>query len=226
MNTNKMIEIAASIMAKTEVLGWVNPMDSAVHKEAWQIARQAAKVLGYSCIPTMPRVEAVGAELLAQGFIAGYCFDDACIKVTSAPWLMLPSKTVVGIMAHEILHAIQVANGLKKEDVRTGFEYAQSLHEREAYGLSFAVGCAGTTGWMPVFLAARKGSRGFRDHMAGIANSVGSKAELNSWLEANLTPLIDKGTKPSFKEGFGLLKGFVNVAHSCRKTARNFDYSF
>ena len=213
-------------MAKTEVIGWVNPMDSNVHAEAWEIAKEAAKVLGYENIHAKHSVEGVGTELLAQGFVAGYFFEDDTVKVTSAPWLRLPSKLVVGLMAHEFLHAIQAENGLKDGDIRTGFGYAQSRHEREAYGVSYAVGCAGTTGWMPVFLAARKGSRGFQAHMASVANSVGSKAELNSWLEANLTPFIDKGKKPSLKEGFNLAKGFAMEAFKCYSKSKNFDYSF
>ena len=226
MNTAKIIKIVSSVMAKTEILGWVNPMDSNVHAEAWEIAKEAAKVLGYENIPAMLSVEGVGTELLAQGFVAGYFFEDDTVKVTSAPWLRLPSKMVVGLVAHEFLHSIQASNGLTKDSVKTGFEYAQSLHEREAYGLSFAVCCAGTTGWMPVFLAARKGSRGFRDHMASVANSVGSKVELSNWLEANLTPFIDKGKKPSLKEGFNLAKGFAIEVFKCYSKSKNFDYSF
>ena len=225
MNTAKIIKIVSSVMAKTEILGWVNPMDSNVHAEAWEIAKEAAKVLGYENIPAMLSVEGVGTELLAQGFVAGYFFEDDTVKVTSAPWLRLPSKLVVGLMAHEFLHAIQAENGLKDEDIKTGFGYAQSRHEREAYGVSYAVGCAGT-GWMPVFLAARKGSRGFQAHMAGIANQAGSKMELSNWLEANLAPFIVKGKKPSMKEGFGLAKGFAIEVFKCYSKSKNFDYSF
>lgn len=226
MSTAKNIEkIVGPIMKNLDILGWVNPMDSNVHAEAWEIAKEAAKVLGYENIPAMLSVEQVGTELLAQGFVAGYFFVDQSVKVTSATWLRLPRNMVVGLMAHEFLHAIQAENGLKDQDIKTGFGYAQSLHEREAYGVSYAVGCAGT-GWMPVFLAARKGSRGFQAHMAGIANQVGSKVELSNWLEANLAPFIVKGKKPSMKEGFGLAKGFAIEAFKCYSKSKNFDYSF
>ncbi len=227
MNTNKMVEIAAVLMAKTEVFGWVSPMNATVHAEAWAIAQEAARILGYENIPgEMPRVEAVGAELLGRGFLAGYFFNDATIKVVSADWLRVPAKTIMGIMAHEFLHAIQVHNGLCEKDVKTGFEYAQSRHEREAYGVSYALGVAGTKAWMPVFMAARKGSQGFMAYMANVASSVGMKEEVGDWLELNIAPFIKEDKLPSLKEGFGLAKGFVGRVRACYKTAKNFDYSF